>query len=189
MADDTTTATATTTVTAPAPVVSTNIEQALPPLFLAFETALGVSSATLKASLDQHEADQAQIKQDQANLTADEKQIADDAAGKTAEDAALTSAEANQVSLATIAAIDNVTNALNAGQPIPAGGIPTGPIPPITGTPSADGTVAAPPVALAVGSTVALPTDPADPNSPTVDHTVTAITADGTISATPAATT
>lgn len=177
-----------TTATAPAPVVSTNIEEALASLVPAITNSLGVSAAALQSALDQHAADKAQIAQDQVNLTADEKQIADDAAGKTAEDAALTSAEANQVSAATLAAIDNVTNALNAGQPIPAGGIPTGPIPPITATPSADGTVVAPPALIAVGSTVALPTDPTDPASPTVDHTVTAIAADGTISATPATT-
>ena len=39
---------------------------------------------------------------------------------------------------------------------------------------------------VAVGDTIGIPSDPADPNSPTVDHTVTDIGADGTITATPA---
>lgn len=51
----------------------------------------------------------------------------------------------------------------------------------------ADAAPATPPAAIpvAVGTVIGIPTDPADPNSPTVDHTVTDIGADGTITAEP----
>lgn len=102
------------------PVQSTDINSALVSLFGAMTAHDGVETATLQAALDQHAKDQTALGEAQTHLDAD-------TADKTVEDAALATAQANQVSPAILSSIDAATNALNSGQPLPP--FPGAPVP------------------------------------------------------------
>ncbi len=130
MADDATTTTLDSAATTPTPVQSPDLNSALVSFFGSVTAHQGVETATLQAALDQHT-------KDQATITSDEATIQGDAAAKVTEDAALSEAQANEVSPAIISSIDAATNALNSGQPLPA--FPGAPTPDPIPVPVVDG--------------------------------------------------